>query len=323
MFLKFWNLTSSWQFFSPDDGGGGGGGAVDDGDSGGGGEEASAGIEHPEFQMPGGGDDDGGGDADDGAGVGDQPAGRRKPTPAEMIPKHRLDEVIGQRDYIGQRYSQTEAEVKKLRAIVANALGIKDPDSPAPPRELSARELAVQKRLYELIPGLEHIKDLVENRESLLGLAQSVPDFERQNKQYWDRVAKSTMTSLDNGVAAAMLGKGRTSKDLGVKAASRFRRDLFEWVQSDQERLDRYEGLDPNLVEDYVKEVDETLIAPLRRRYGADAMSRYRAVENLPVGGHSSAPVGTPKPKGKAAPDEDAAADAAWANFKERQAAAQ
>ena len=138
-----------------------------------------------------------------------------------------------------------------------------------------------------------------------------------------DRVAKSTMTSLDNGVAAAMLGKGRTSKDLGVKAASRFRRDFFEWVQSDQERLDRYEGLDPNLVEDYVKEVDETLIAPLRRRYGADAMSRYRAVENLPVGGHSSAPVGTPKPKGKAAPDEDAAADAAWANFKERQAAAQ
>lgn len=322
--FKFWKLADGQcLYFSPDDGGGGG--AMDD-DGGGESQEASDGLEHPDFEAPVGDDDaagDGQGDPAD-RGAGDSAPRRRQPAaPIESIPKHRLDEVIRQRDEFGGRLSSQESELRKLRSIVAGALGIQDPNAPGQPRELTPREKAVQKKLFELVPGLEHIGDLVAQRESLLGLAESVPDFERQNKQYWDRVAKSTMESLDGAVAKAMLGPNKSVKDLSKEAVGRFRRDFFSWVSDDEVRRDRYESLDAALIEEYVKEVDASLIAPLRRRYGADVMGRAGRIAALPVGGNSSAPVANQKPKQRPELDEDAVADAAWQNFKERQAAAQ
>jgi len=324
--FKFWKLADGQCLYFGPDGGGGGGDEAGAGDDDGGHEaEASTGLEHPDFVVPGGedGSDAGEGDAT-GQGAGDLATGaKKKPAePVENVPKHRLDDVIRQRDEFGGRVTSQEAELKKLRALVAGALGITDPDAPAKPRELTAREQAVQKKLFELIPGLEHIKDLVDQKESLLGLAASVPDFERQNKQYWDRVAKSTMDALDASVAKTMLGDGKTAKDLPKEIQARFRRDFFNWVQNDAERQGRYESLDATLIEDFAKEVDATLVAPLRRRYGADVVNRAKAAGKLPIGGSSSAPVSGQKPKEKPSLDEDTVADAAWTNFKERQSAA-
>jgi hypothetical protein len=92
-------------------------------------------------------------------------------------------------------------------------------------------------------------------------------------------------------------------------------------VQAEEARVERYEALDQTLLDEYRKEIDDTVVAPLRRQYGASALSRSRQVDKLPVAGGSGTPTRTPKPKAEPL-DEDSAADAAWANLQERLTAA-
>jgi len=158
---------------------------------------------------------------------------------------------------------------------------------------------------------------LADKAEVLEGLVNSVPDFERQNKQYWDRVATTMVGGMEAQLAPLYLGEGKTAKDMPKEVSQRLRRDFFSWVQASEERITRYESLDEALISDFVTEYDQQMLAPLRRRFGADTLARSRGAARLPVGGNSSAPTSTPKPKSKPL-DEDSAADAAWKNFQER-----
>ena len=321
--FKFWRFLNgpTLLFDAVDDGGGGGGEEYD--------SDQPTG-EHPEFDVPdlGGADNNGAragsatGNEDDAAGAsGDKPAGKKSgQPPADVIPKHRLDAVIARERALQQRYAATDAEVKRLKALLAANLGIVDPNAPPSAKPLNDREKAIQARILELVPWLKDLQALAGNAEVLSGLAASAPDFDRQTKQYWNRVAATYMDSVDASIAPLILGEGKTAKDLTPQLRGRYRTDFLNWVQSDPDRVTRYESIDRTLVDDYRKELDDTFVAPVRRQYGADQVNRQKRTANLPVAGSSSAPVAgkkdTPKPV-----DEDAAADAAWKNLQERLAA--
>lgn len=331
--LKFWKLFDGQTLFfeAPDSGGGGGDGGDggDAGDGGDGGGEASDGLEHPDFKMPGGTDDgaagDGGGEGDQGGQEGGGAARKPKPKGAvESVPKHRLDEVIRSNADLKRQLANLEAENKRFKGGILASLGVRDPDAPAEPKQLTDRERAIQKRLMELIPGLgnlDKLSKLVEKSDVLESLVASVPEFTKQNERYWDQVAKTMAGAMETALAPLLLGEGKTAKDLSKDQQLRFRREFAAWVQGSDERIDRYESLDSTLVDDFVKELEDMVVAPLRRRYGADTLNRSGNASRLPVGGNSSAPVGSRKPNEKKALSEDDAADAAWKNFKERVAA--
>jgi hypothetical protein len=324
--LRFWKLIGqpTLFFFDPDDGGGMG--ADDDphdGDDPGGGAE-----DHPDFAIPAGvgGAEDGdepavAASAKPAGKAGEKPAGKSGGEPVESVPKHRFDEVIGQRDDFQRKYDAHEVELQKLRRLIGASLGITDPADEGKPKPLTPREQAIQQRMYALVPGLENILKLSDKVDALAGIAQSMPDFDRQNKQYWTRVARSMFDGMEAKIAPLLLGERKTVTDMDPKMRARYRADFVQWVQSDEQRVDRYEALDQSLIDDYRKEIDDTVVAPLRRQYGASALTRSRAVDKLPVAGGSGTPTRTPKPKAEPM-DEDAAADAAWKNLQERISAA-
>ncbi len=326
--FNFWRFLNgpTLYFDAMDDlgGGGGGGGELE--------EEAPIG-EHPDFETPEGvggtgeegvkpGAPAGNGERRAAGEEGEQPVGGRKPgqQPVENVPKHRLDAVIQQRDTLQTEITSTKTELKRLQRLVGASLGIVDPDAPGQPKVLSDREKAIQARILELVPWLKNLQGLSEKAESLAGLAESAPDFERQTKQYWGRVAQQMLDGMEASIAPLILGEGKKATDLSPEMKARYRVDFFNWVQADPKRVDRYEAVDRSLVDDYRKELDDYFVGPVRRQYGAGVVTRQKQVAKLPVGGNSSAPVAGGKPKPKLA-DEDAAADAAWTNFQERQQA--
>ena len=322
--FKFWRLLDGQSLLldTPDDGGGGG---ADDGnpDDGTGGDP----DEHPDFEIPGGvgGADEDGVEAGNPPGTpggkpkaaaGGQPGGRQQGRQDETIPKYRLDEVSQQRDRLQAEVTTTKSELEKLKRIVTNALGITDPNE-GKPRQLTDREKAIQGRILELFPELKTLMALAPKVESLTGLADQMPAFERQSQQYWNRVAKTMLDGMADAVAPMFLGEGKKASDLTKEQRARFQVDFFNWIQADDKRVERYEAIDSTLIDEYRQELDAAWVQPLRRQSGVTALNRGRQVGRLPVGGNSSAPASTPKPKQKPL-DEDTAADAAWANFQER-----
>lgn len=312
-------------FDTPDDGGAGGDG----------GEHSTGGGagDHPEFEVPDGvggagdGEHDGGNPpakagAPDPSAAGGAPGGRGPGgQPVETVPKYRLDETIAARDRFERESRETKAEVEKLRRYVATALGIADPNAPAPAKELTPREKAIQQRIFELIPELKDLKDLAQHAGSLKGLVEQMPAFERQTGQYWNRVAATMLEGMEDGIAALVLGDGKKGADLDPKMKARYRADFASWVGADPKRVERYEAIDRTLIDEYKAEVDEAVVQPLRRQYGAKAATRARQIGKLPVAGNSSAPVAGVKKPAVPVGDADAAADAAWANLQERVAA--
>lgn len=323
--LKFWKIVGGPTLFfdAPDSGGGGGAADEDAGDEGGGGGDEGG---HPEFQIPAGvgaGDEgegaaDSGGDGsadDDQGGEAGRAGGKRTGQP-EMIAKYRYDEVNQRFSALTEQATKDRAELARLRAVVAGALGITDPSKPVP-RELGEREKAIKARLEQLFPELAVLRELAEQKDGLLGLAKSAPEFQRQNKAFWDRVATNMLDGVESAIAPLLLGEGKTAKDMNEKARARWRMDFVSWVDSDPRRVDRYQALDRTLIDEYREEIEETTVNPLRRQFGAGTIKRASAAARLPVGGSSSAPVSTGK-KTTVPKDEDAAADAAWKNLQER-----
>jgi hypothetical protein len=321
--LRFWKLCGQPTWFLYDAPGEGGGGGAGDGDGEGADEDPTPESDHPDFETPAGvgGPEDDEPPAEDPkrppVKAGERPAGPGPREPVETIPKYRLDETIAERDALKSRVAATDAELAKLKRLVGASLGIVDPDNEGKPRPLTPREQAIQKRMFELVPGLQNILKLSEKTDALASLAESMPDFTKQNEQYWGRVARSMYDGMEAKVAPLFLGDGKTVADMTPAARNRLRTDFANWVQSDPTRADRYEALDQTLIDDYRTELEDTYITPVRRQLGAGALTRSRQVSRLPVSGGSGAPTRTPKPKAEPM-DEDAAADAAWKDFQGR-----
>lgn len=318
--FKFWMLNGlrvQMLHDDPSDGGGGGGEGIAD--------DLPPTGEHPDFDIPGGvGRGEEGSVDDDPAPqpraqprAGD-PAGRGRQEPVETVPKHRLDEVIAARDEIAERLATTDKELARFKKLIGASLGIVDPDAPDAPKPLTEREQALQARILQLLPPwVGKLQKIADKVDVLDDVAAQMPDFSNQNKQYWTRVARQMCDGMEAKVAPLFLGKGKAAGDMSPEMRARYRSDFFQWVQSNDKRMERYEGLDNSLIDDYAKELDATVVAPLRRQYGAAALTRSREVARLPVSGGAGTPTRTPQPRPKPV-DEDEAADRAWANLQER-----
>jgi hypothetical protein len=315
---RIWKFLDGLQpCYAPDDGAGGG----DDGGDGVVGE-------HPEFDVP-----EGVGTGDDGGEDSGNPpappqarqplaaggAGGRQPVepPEETVPRHRLNEVIQQRNEYFRQFEEHRQETEKLRRFIAQALGIQDPNAPPAAKALTPREQAIQQRIFELVPWLKDLQGLAANAQTLTELVGTMPAFERQSKQYWTRVASSTFEDLESKIAPVILGAGKKAADLDDRAKARYRQDFFNWIQMDARRVERYEAIDRSLIDEFVKDVDETVVQPLRRQYGAGALQRARQAGRLPVAGNGSAPV-QPVRQSAVPKDADEAADRAWENLQDR-----
>lgn len=243
----------------------------------------------------------------------------------EAIPKYRLDETIAQRDQAARAVqvqheiiTEQRQQLQTMQAMITRLMGGEQvpamPGAPAAAAKpvLSEGDQKIVDRFYQLFPQMREIEKLLPHTESLLKVtSEVVPQLQQSSKAHWERVSHHMYGLVDDGVAKVMLGEGKTGKDLGPEAQTRFRNDFYVWLQQDRSRQERYASLDASLISDFASELEHTYVAPVRQRYGATVTQRAAAAAALPTGGGGAAPV-VAKPPVHNPKDEDATHKEAW-----------
>lgn len=288
-------------FYQVDDGGGGGGGA----------EPAEPSYEIPS-EVARSDSQPGGPPAADAAPAGEAPPADEPPV--EQIPKYRLDEAIAQRDYLQGMIQHQQAQIAALMQRMPMQPPAAQPERP----QLSEQDIKIRDRLYAVIPELAllgQLRELVENREAIMGAAQAVPAWQSAETQYWDRYAENSHQSIGDAAAAYLLGQGKTTKDLNEHTRTGLRSSFIRWVTSDPTRAMRYEREDPSLPKEFWGAYRAAVYDPLRRDGQATLLNQQPP--RLPQGGGGSpAASGTPpaaRPPAAPADDDDAIHARAWA----------
>lgn len=251
-------------------------------------------------------------------GVGDPDPQAERDVEGNLIPKHRLDEVIAQREAERQVLARERAEraaeraeLDRLRKLASVAFG---GESPAEGKPLDPRVKAARDRLLEVMPELRDVLELASKKADLLGVAGELPHIQQSTQNYWKRVASMTVDKVADNLAPLLLGDGKSGTDLTPAQRGKLQRDFLAWIEDDDsgERAQRYEGLDAKLADEFRDYVDGIYgFSSIRRTQNAAALAAGRAAGRLPVSGSSSAPV-VAAPDNKKPQTDDEAADLAW-----------
>jgi len=269
--------------------------------------------EWPEFSIPDVGL--GGEPPPSGSGEpsGSTPAAPVTPTPAEgtkapsegpkpgddLIPKYRLDETTA-------RLTALEAMNKRLMAVLEQRAAPAPAEVPADPD--AERRLALLKQIKELSPEVAQAFKLGENADVILAMIEETKVRREQDKAAWDGYAVKTLSSVHDGYAKALSGGKKTGKDLPQETRDALTDNFVAWIMKDPtgQRVDRYNSHDDALQSEFITAWQRQFVEPWRRQSVAGQVTQARRVANLPVGGGTSSPLGTPPPKPNDADDEDA-----------------
>lgn len=228
--------------------------------------------------------------------AGDAPA----PTDAKgrMIPAYRLEQV--------QQKFERELEAQRrraetLEAMVRNVLGGRDPRGQDDRPALTPEQDRLRKEFLKLFPEFNELLPLGSKAKDILGLAERAPGWDRDNEQYWQRVATSTTKRLSTAASTALGVKELDAETEGILVDA-----FINWVKADRtnERHDRYEGQDGALVTEFLNFYTGRFRAPQQRQQNANAIRKAQAQKQLPRGGQSSSRV-PPPPTGAKKKDSD------------------
>lgn len=189
----------------------------------------------------------------------------------------------------------TSDEVKRLKDMLAVVAGVK-PGAP----EMDPRTKAVRERMFQHIPELKVLaeygadlptllKELKELLPSLPRLRESFPTITANIEEGRERNAETFSDKLQSGYAVALLGEGKTMKDLTEKQVAKLGRNFIAFCSEDPRRVARYNRGDVRLVDEFLDEERET-IQISRRQHFAGALNRNDV--KVPSGGGSGTALG-------------------------------
>lgn len=232
------------------------------------------------------------------------------PSTGDVIPKHRLDETIAQRDRYFELASQQQQQIQQLLSRLNQGPA---PTPPAPPEPPNPQDLAIRERLYQVFPELkmlEDLKELAAQKQNLLGAAQAVPQWRTAETQYYDRYVERVLGGIADKVATFTLGDGKTGKDLNELVADSLVGTFTKWVKNDPRRTARFEAEDSTLPDEFWAAYKAAHYDPITRDKRAALLQRAGNPPRVPVGGGGAPVAGTP-PKADVT-DEDAVHASAW-----------
>lgn len=238
------------------------------------------------------------------------------PEGGDVIPRHRLDETIADRD----RYrTLVETQARQIDALLQR-LGTggtqpADPNAPPAPPPISPEDQRVRERLLQVIPELAKLPDLLEilsKKDDLLGVVGDAGRWRENEQAITDQFVQTSVDSVFDKVAAFTLGEGKTAKDLNPLVQQSVVAAFSRWVASDQARAARYERHDLSLTDEFWTAYKAAVYDPVRRDANAQLLERAGHPPALPQGGTTTPPA-PPGPKPTDANDEDAVHASAWA----------
>jgi hypothetical protein len=237
------------------------------------------------------------------------PAGEA-PNAGDTIPKYRFDET-------SERARRAEEANAKLLELLATRPAEKPaPGEPDPEQERRARLLA---QLIELDPRIGKMLELAEHADKLTGIMTDSEQRQIREKQEWDAHATRTLGTVHDAFAKAFSGGKKAGADLPAEMRQTLTDNFVAWVMRDPtgQRAQRYDRKDDKLASEFVSDWRTNFVEPFRRETVAGQVTQARKVANLPVGGGSSSPLGTPAPKPNDGDDEDAIFKRGWAQTKQ------
>jgi hypothetical protein len=254
---------------------------------------------------------------------GKEPVGTKAPegtpTPDEMIPKYRYDDLAKE---VERQRQMTERLLAALEATKAQPAAPKpveaDPDAERKQKlveELAALDPRIARMLElggsadKILAAIERMNTFAEERESEAKLKQVE----------YDGYAKTVLTSIHDSYAKMLSDGKKLGKDLPEETRQTLTDNFIAWVMKDATRGRelRYNSKDPTLQTEFLDTWKRTWVEPWRRQQTAEDVRAAKRVQNLPVGGGTASPLGTPPPKPKADDDEDAVFHRGWVQTQE------
>lgn len=281
----------------------------------------------PEFSIPDVGQE--GAPQASGAGKADEPvppvepirepvgakAPEGTPTPDEMIPKYRYDDLAREVERQRQMTERLIAALEKAKVPVAAPAPV-EPDPDAERKQKLVEELA------SLDPRIARMLELGGSADKILQAIEKMNTFAEEREQEsklkqveWDGYAKTVLASIHDSYAKSLSGGKKTGADLPEETRQTLTDNFIAWVMKDTTRARemRYNQRDPALQTEFLDEWKRTFVEPWRRQQTAEDVRAAKRVQNLPVGGGTASPLGTPPPKPTDDGDEDAVFKRGWA----------
>lgn len=272
--------------------------------------------EWPEFSIPDVGLVGESPEGGSGAPSGSTPAAPVTPLPAEgtqapaegpkpgddLIPKYRLTETTARLTALEAMNQRLLAMLEQRQAAAAAAPSevVADPEAD--------RRKALLKQIKELSPEVAQAFKLGENADVILAMIEETKVRRDQDKAAWDGYAVKTLSSVHDTYAKALSGGKKTGKDLPEETRQALTDNFVAWIMKDPtgQRVERYNSHDDALHSEFITAWQRQFVEPWRRQSVAGQVTQARRVANLPVGGGTSSPLGTPPPKPNDSDDEDA-----------------
>lgn len=237
------------------------------------------------------------------------------PEGGEVIPKHRLDETIAERDRARAEGAAKDRQIAELTArLQAGGTPPAAPPAPAAPT-ISPEDQRVRERLLQVFPELKAVleaQDLLARKDDLLGVVGDAGRWRQNEQAITDQFVQTSVDTVFDKVAAFTLGEGKSGKDLNPLVQQSVVAAFSRFVASDQVRAARYERHDLTLVDEFWTAYKAAVYDPVRRDANAQLLERAGNPPAVPQGGSTTPPV-PPAPKPADNNDEDAVHANAWA----------
>jgi len=210
------------------------------------------------------------------------PAGTNVDNRGSNVPAYRLVEETRERQRIQKQLDEANTSLDQERRRVRALSGV-DPADPA-----AAEAQKVVAAFFNL-PGVEHLAKLTPDTvEKIAKMIERGEGLEEAANYQWNQLALQTLNSVD---AAAMEHYGAT--ELTARQQEKLHAAFWQFAKRDPETFrQRYENRDPKLIDEFMAEYVEDVVAPIRR-LATTAVPRPRPV---PRGG-PSVPVVQAPPK--------------------------
>lgn len=238
------------------------------------------------------------------------------PEGGEVIPKHRLDETIADRD----RYrTLVETQARQIEALLQR-LGTPatppaaDPNAPPAAPELTPQDRQIRERLLSVIPELSRLPEVLEllsKKDDLLGVVGDAGRWRENEQAITDQFVQTSVDTVFDRVAAFTLGEGKKGKDLNPLVQQSVVAAFSRFVASDAGRRDRYERHDLTLADEFWTAYKAAVYDPIRRDANAQLLERAGSPPAVPQGGSQTPPT-PPAPRPADGIDEDTVHTNAW-----------
>lgn len=232
----------------------------------------------------------------------------------DRIPKYRFDEVLEAR-------RQAEAVNQRLIALLDKQMAATaPPEAPVATDDETARKQRIVQQLIDVDPRFGKLLAMGDRADAILATIDRAEQQQAAQAEEYERLAKTTVSSVHDAFAVAAMGQGKTGNDLPPETRQTLTDNFVAWVMQDPstQRAQRYNARDTSLTTEFLTDWQRRFVDPYRRSTAATQIQQARRTAALPMGGGTSSPLGTPPPKTHDTEDEDAVFHRAYRDSMQR-----